>query len=106
MGVDFFPCDSCGESICDCGSYEYCGCGRRWCDLKCAEKDGYREVEGVDPVAWDGGRETWTCAYCRYESFEDSALLNHLLKRYNLTRDQVVQEYRNVILSDDPPDAD
>lgn len=107
MGVEFFPCDYCGESICDCGSYERCGCGRRWCDLKCAEKDGYREVEGVEPECWDGYREAWTCSYCRREQAEDSELLNYLLRQYNLTRDQVLEGWRNEQQeTDDPPDPD
>jgi hypothetical protein len=106
VGVEFFPCAACGESICDCGRYEQCGCGRRWCDLKCAAEDGYAEGEGVDPECWDGFRETWTCAYCRLENFEDGELLNHLLRRYNLTREQVVEDRRRERRNQDPPDAD
>lgn len=96
MGVDFFPCDYCGESICDCGRYTKCECGRRWCNMKCAGQDGFSQVE-------DG---EWTCSFCRNEEFEDSTLLSFLLKRYDLTREQVVQEYQDELRRDDPPDAD
>ena len=87
MGVDFFPCDYCSESICDCGDYVQCECGRKWCDEKCAEKEGYKdsdeEGEPLDP----------TCSFCRNEQAEDSDLFNFLLKKYNLQRDAVLSEY-------------
>jgi len=87
MGVDFFPCDSCSESICDCGDYVQCndGCYRRWCDLKCAKKDGFRYE--------DEDHEEKSCSFCRNEAAEDSDLFNFLLKKYNLKRDTVLSEY-------------
>lgn len=85
MGVEFFPCDYCHESICDCGDYKRCECGRRWCDLKCAEKDGY--------VQEDEDGEEKSCSFCRNEAAEDSDLFNFLLKKYNLERDTVLSEY-------------
>lgn len=103
MGVDFFPCDYCGESICDCGSYERCECGRRWCDRKCAEKDGYMSDSdgyGDEP---DGLISGPSCKFCRLEDAEDSKLLRYLLCRYNLTREQVVKDY---VASLPPEEAD
>lgn len=84
MGVDFFPCDYCGESICDCGSYERCNehCYRRWCDLECAKQDGHN----IDDEGWD------SCNFCRKEDAEDGELLQYLLKKYGLTREEVVRE--------------
>ncbi len=80
MGVDFFPCDYCSESICDCGSYRRCDCGRRWCDDKCAEKEGYN-------------RENSDCSYCRFEEVEDVDLFKYLLKKYKLKREDVLKDY-------------
>lgn len=87
MGVEFFPCDSCGESICDCGDYERCGCGRKWCNEKCATKDGY---DSDDENADEGG----SCSFCRMEQAEDYQLLNYLLEKYNLTREQILGEWK------------
>lgn len=85
MGVDFFPCDYCSETICDCGSYVQCQCGRRWCDKKCAKEEGFLTED-------EDGDET-TCAFCRIEAAEDSDLFEFLLKKYNTTRDNVLKEY-------------
>lgn len=86
MGVEFFPCDHCGESICDCGSYERCSCGRKWCDEKCAKKAGYNS----DDEDEEGG----TCSFCRMEQAEDYQLLGFLLEKYNLTREQVLEGWK------------
>lgn len=84
MGVDFFPCDYCSESICDCGSYERCECGRRWCSKDCAKKEGYLSDDD------EYGR---SCSYCRNEEAEDNELFHFLLNKYNLERDVVLKEY-------------
>lgn len=31
MGVDFYPCDKCGETFPDCGEYDHCEKGHRLC---------------------------------------------------------------------------
>jgi hypothetical protein len=81
MGVDFFQCDGCGETICDCGSYERCEgeCGRRWCERKCADMDG--------------ADEDYVCKYCREEDVEDGVLLKFLLKHYKLTEKKAKKMY-------------
>jgi hypothetical protein len=100
MGVDFFPCDYCGEAICDCGSYEKCECGRRWCDDKCAKGDGYLSYSDDDEI------DEPSCKYCRREEAEDSELLDYLLRHYNLSRDKVLEDWRNEQAELYPPDAD
>jgi hypothetical protein len=77
MGVDFFPCDFCGESICDCGPYLRCRdiCGRRWCDTACAELDGFLK---------DEEEQDNTCNFCRLEDVEDGVLLRFVLNHFNL----------------------
>jgi hypothetical protein len=90
MGVEFFPCDYCGESICDCGSYTYCRdiCGRKWCDDKCAAAEGWRadKEDADDP-------NDFSCNFCRDEDAEDSDLLKFLMKKYNLTREKLLKMY-------------
>ena len=81
MGVDFFPCDGCGESICDCGSYTRCGCGRRWCDDDCAVKTDHYDSE------------TDTCKFCRDEDVEDYILQPFLLKKLGWTREEAVAKF-------------
>lgn len=90
MGVDFFACSHCGETICDAGSYETCGgvideenleyCSRAWCDEECAKGDGYDEEKG-------------SCKYCRNEELEDYELVSFLLQRLRWTREKALDEY-------------
>jgi hypothetical protein len=60
--------------------------------MKCAEGDGYKNTD--HHYLGEGFRDGWTCGYCRGEMATDSSLLHHLLKRHNLTREQVLEEYR------------
>lgn len=33
MGVEYFPCSNCGETICDCGDFTICeSCGKYFCE--------------------------------------------------------------------------
>ncbi len=91
MGVDFFPCDRCGESICDCGDYIRCcdNCGRRWCGMECAAADGFV------PESGDGDMQDRTCNFCRNEDVEDSPLLHYLLKRFGLSLKKAKKMYLN-----------
>lgn len=91
MGVEFFPCDYCGESICDCGSYEQCNddCSRRWCDKKCAVADGYRDED--EEENYDENLKS--CKFCRNEDVEDSPLLEYLLKHFSLTKEKAKAMY-------------
>lgn len=92
MGVDFFPCDGCGESICDCGSYIKCRkCEHRWCELSCAIKNGGYKDEDDEDDEYDEYEQS--CKFCRQEEAEDSDLLNFLIKKYKLNRKTVVQLY-------------
>lgn len=89
MGVEFFPCDRCGESICDCGRYERChyDCGRRWCSPECAALDGYRSGDS-DEIHDD---PDGSCNFCRGEDVTDDVLLAFLLEKFRLTHDQAVK---------------
>jgi hypothetical protein len=90
MGVDFFPCDVCGVSICDCGYYIHCRdiCERTWCSKRCAEKDGFqKEIEDAEDP------NDYSCRFCRGEDAEDSELLEFLIEKYKLTRDNVLKMY-------------
>ncbi len=85
MSVDFFPCDHCGESICDCGPYVHCECGRKWCERSCSDKEGFRYK--------DENENKSSCAFCRNEAAEDSDLLAFMLKKFKTSRDEIQKEY-------------
>lgn len=90
MGVDFFPCDHCGDTICDCGVYYHCRdiCERKWCSKECAAAEGWR----ADKEDADDSND-YSCIFCRYEDAEDSELFHFLLEKYNLTRGEVLKMY-------------
>lgn len=93
MGVSFFPCDVCGESICDCGMYYHCSCGRRWCSKDCALDDGYIDESTFDYECDDAKAEPDTCKFCRGEDVDTIELLAYALTRLGLTRQELVAEY-------------
>ena len=85
MSVNFFPCDFCGESICDCGPYKHCPgeCGRRYCDWECAEGHGITE---------DRDGEFTLCEYCSGKNVQDRELIEYLLGRLGVTREQAAKD--------------
>lgn len=92
MGVDWYPCEHCGETFPDCGSYVYCNddCYKRWCSDECAEADGFVEDrENID--RW--GDSTKSCKFCRKEDADDSVLLAFLLIKCGYSRADVVAQF-------------
>lgn len=85
MGIDYYACEHCGDTFPDVGSYESCNCGRVWCDDNCAETGGLLSDE------WG---EDSTCKYCREEEFDDEVLLDFVLKRENISREDLIQLYK------------
>lgn len=93
MSVDWYPCKRCGKTFNCCGDYTSCeGCGTMWCSDKCAKKDGHVYEEDEDRGIIE---ETESCNFCRNEDFEDGELLEFVCKKYNETRETLVQEYKN-----------
>lgn len=88
MGISFFPCanDKCDESCCDCGGYVECDCNCAWCSEECAKQDG---------LTTDAQTGETDCDYCRYTKASDHDLLKFVLSLYNLTREQVLERYKN-----------
>jgi hypothetical protein len=82
MGVDWYPCEQCGETFPDCRDYSHCeGCGRVWCSEECAEKAG--------SITDDDG-EIQSCSICRGEDVTDDKLLEYCLSILYLTRKECV----------------
>jgi hypothetical protein len=64
MGVDWFMCEECKDTVCDAGHYDDCyedygGCGRRYHD-GCGDVTG----EGYDETS------EYSCMFCRGETVE------------------------------------
>lgn len=85
MGVEFFLCDGCGESICDCGSFWRCeDCSHRLCD-DCRNAAHYDEEDYGDE---------WMCPFCIKDMATDSDLLAFLLNTMQKTREEVLLLYQ------------
>jgi len=88
MGVDWYPCESCGDTFPDAGYYVYCeGCGRQWCSDGCASSDGYEcpvDEEGEEII------EESTCGYCRGEQFDDDEILAEALNLLGKSREDII----------------
>lgn len=87
MGVNFFSCHHCGDSVCDCGPYKRCreSCGIRWCSLDCAQAAGYR----LD----DEELQESSCNFCRLEDVENTKLLHFVLALQNLSLAEAKRQY-------------
>lgn len=117
MSVDYYACDYCGDIFCDCGDYVSCECGKHWCSEECAEEDGFERGhcglnkdtdDGVPEEdcdfakngecnSWGYECEHWTkesCKYCRNEDFDDYKLLNFALEVLNVTREELIEDYK------------
>jgi hypothetical protein len=95
MGVDFYPCNNCGETFPDCGDYTSCECGVHWCSDECAEAEGYRrEEDGFTPNGSEWEQET-SCQFCREEDFEDFALLKTALELLGKSREELIEIHKS-----------
>ena len=115
MGVDFYSCDECGEIYDDCGGmYNNCeDCGRMIC-FECQVQLGMRSK----PVYFDKGAKAigdywknsdWTdrngglrksnkltsCPHCKNEIIDNEKMLDYLLDKYELTKEQLTKEIKN-----------
>jgi DNA-directed RNA polymerase subunit RPC12/RpoP len=77
MGVDFYVCQSCGDTFPDCGPYWSCEeCGNHICS-RCEKTIIKRDEE----------TETDICPFCTNEILSDYELLEFALKKLGMTRD-------------------
>ena len=90
MGVGFFDCVTCGESICDCGLYYRCyNCSRKFCSTECV---------GVDKDE-DLGYYT-SCRFCSGKDATTTQLLEFVLGQLNLTVDELKEMYLKEITNE------
>lgn len=104
MSVDFYACDNCKDTFCECGDFVSCDCGKRWCSEYCAESDGYTSEScklGYDTEDNECKDSCWdcenhldsTCNYCRHEDFEDKTLLDYALQLLGMNREYLIKQY-------------
>lgn len=112
MSVDYYVCDSCGSTYCDCGYYVECECGKSWCSDDCASDDDYKRescklglnvenqylVDDSDKCIRqedeDGNINCYecenyipeSCKYCRNEDFADEELLGAAIRHIGCDR--------------------
>jgi hypothetical protein len=116
MGVDWYPCERCGNTFPDCGDYTTCygkdeGCMKEWCSDKCAEADGhvyakcdldfdacrddaYGKGDCDEDVEYCDGCKHYTpdsCKYCRCEDFSDDEVLKFALERLDMEREHIIK---------------
>jgi hypothetical protein len=115
MGVDYYNCSKCGEIYNDCeGFYDNCEkCEERICYYCQVELNMRTEVKyfskGAEPIGdyWEDDR--WTdknrvtyishilksCPYCKKEIISDEMVLEYLLKKINMTIEEIKDEIKN-----------
>ena len=84
MGVDFYPCKECGESVCDAGEYGYC----ESCGFFCPP---YGDNPGCGDLKKENGIAT--CKFCRGEAATNDELLPFVLYQNNITHDKALADY-------------
>lgn len=85
MGIDFYTCSYCDETFPDCGRYFRCDCGRMFCSDECGKRD--------IPATYNDDCQN-TCCICRDEYILDEILLNFLLEKFSLTKEEAIRLYR------------
>ena len=84
MGVNFFECECCNTSICDCGSFFTCNkCFSKLCD-DCANQ------------YYDENTFLVNCPFCSLELIKDYDLLNFALGVLGVTREELEEDYRKM----------
>ena len=108
MSIDYYSCNSCGESFPDVIDYAYCECGKVWCDDECAKEDGFIDEHCKLDYECDSDECDMkycsddcvhyvekSCKYCREEDFDDDTLLEHALELLGFTREQLIESKKS-----------
>lgn len=111
MSVYYYVCDKCGEPFSEYRDYVECYCGKKWCDNKCAEIDGFEE--GYCKLGYDIHYEypedercnkecccacesfvKRSCSYCRKEKFTEQEMLEKALELLGISEEELTKEMR------------
>jgi len=105
MGADYYTCDSCNMGYRDDSDFACnCDCGSNFCHKDCGKLENFTyEYDDPDcPTGEDyveGSHHVdedlpITCTICRKEVATDYILLEVLLRKCNLTREQVMEMWK------------
>ena len=98
MGVDWITCAICSENFPDCGPNGHCANCESWlcgsCHDEQVEKYGNPE-EGSDEAANYGDSAAAKCDLCSGLIVQDDDVIEYLLAKAGMTKDQVVAEIKN-----------
>lgn len=84
MGVDFIPCEKCGETFPDCGPYTWCeDCGVYLC-TGCANELGISQ----------GMLTSDDCPYCSGEEVTSDEMLAFALEKLGITEEALETELK------------
>lgn len=87
MGVDFFNCDICGGIFADCGPCKMCeNCSSYLCG-ECGDREAKK-------YGLDENGHLQKCAVCMREVVSDGEILNFLLRKHCLTKEEVMDTIR------------
>lgn len=99
MSRDYRECAKCNLGI-DSEFGAWCECGNFFCSTGCGSVDNYQDSydeEEEDSYDFDESlihrkdkKTPITCCICREEHFTDYILLNGLLEKLNLTREDAI----------------
>ena len=90
MGVDFYTRAICEYNFPDCGDYVTCEeCYNHFCSDECAS---LKPIQTSDEEEFN--EDLTSCCLCRKEVANDYILLGVLLRHYNLTKEQVLDLWR------------
>lgn len=91
MGVEFFECDRCSETICDAGDWWACEtCGIRLCQHCEAETDADNCLDEIDQE----GTPNPGCLFCMRKDATDLALLVFALQQLGIMREELMKRYQ------------
>lgn len=88
MGVDFYTCDVCGNTFCDCGPY-----------ARCDECDGKLCPDCMEKYEVFGNMTKENCPFCNFKEVSEETLLAFLINEIGSSHEGVkelfVQKYKN-----------
>ncbi len=101
MSIDYYKCMNCSASYRADSHYGVeCECESIFCSKECGKLENHQEWNEDEDQEWSelvhrvDKSKPCTCILCRKEKYTDSMLLNSLLKRFNITKEQAINIWR------------
>lgn len=89
MGISFFNCDACNETIPDCGSWFTC----KECEIYLCE-DCEKQYQCGDYYEYEEVAEQHeNCPFCTLKLVSDEKLFTHVYELFNITKEELKENY-------------